>query len=319
MTEQEEQAKEAIAYLINNRGGTMLTKDFIISLTYRNFTHIQTRPNPIMENPAFVAEVPKEIMEKPAWFPPLPLQAPLPPLPPLPPPLTIDLKESSTDLQSKTYKILSDAFMNPHKPPTIGGAGTYEPMKTVVESLPPWKYDSMESRGIYIDKIPSQSFVSGVKRSYETMKKEYSDIDSSNIDSSIIINTIEYKWIIKNYPTKIKNVNDIEKIKYNSYYIFNLKRHRHFNCIFILFSKQIYNDIIYDFKFNSDILFKAFTLYLKKLVENSSDDILKSIIDDEILSKYYSLHDLYNAKEVEYFNGAIFINMNKSHKRFRRD
>ncbi len=276
----------ALNYLIEIGGGVFCNHDFEIILNFKSKV-IEPVAAPIAAQVAvpIAAQVaapvaaPVNVKERSIAILSSALAPPLPPQPPQPP-----LPES---LPWPDYIPL---------PPATGGAGTSDSSNKMIHS------------GTYNEK-ESQKHVSGVKRSYGEM-------ESDSIKSQdVFVKTIEFKWLMDNFPRRISTILEIEKICYDKSPIFVIKKHYSKNCIYINISTYVYNMITKDYKFNMNTFWECLQIYLKELVRNSNKEILDSIIHDHYLSRYYDTSSIYNAECVEFMNGALIIHKAYKHPR----
>jgi hypothetical protein len=287
MTDHLHAIQRAIGYLMDIGGGSIQSSNFTVTLNLKQSIVI---PAPVAEVPAPVAEVPAPV----AVFPPLPPPEELPPLPPAP----AEEHDVSTMARNLLANVLGDASI---PRPAVGGAGIVPPVLNVRR---PAIYDEMEK-----DLMASRS-VSGTKRSFQEMSR-------GRINSDVIRETPEFKWMIAGFPTKVRDVYNIEFLNYKDESLFFLKKHRCNKCIYVGFRREAIDKIVMDFKLNESNLQNAFHVYLDMIVDNSSDDILKSIKCDAGLSSYYGIGVVMNGRIVQYSEHNLLIW--NGCKRFRID
>jgi hypothetical protein len=265
-------------------------------------------PAPIVEALASVAEVPAPIVEAPASvavYPPLPPPEQLPPLPPLLPfPAPAEKHDVSTMARNLLTNVLGCASI---PGPPVGGAGIVPPVLNVRR---PAIYDEMEKDPSFFIKNPMTSrSVSGSKRSFQEMSLARMNSDD------IIRESPEYKWMIAGFPTKIPDIYNIEMLNYKDEPLFFLKKHRSNKCIYVGFRREAIDKILMDYKLNISNMHNAFHVYLDMIVDNSSDDILKSINNDSIFSSYYEKGVTMNGRIVQYSHHNLLVW--RGNKRFR--
>lgn len=293
MTDQSHAIQRAIGYLMDIGGGSIQSSKFTITL---NLTQpiaeisapVAEVPAPIVEAPAPVAEVPAPV----AVFPPLPPPEELPPLPPAP--------AEEHDVSTMARNLLANVLGNASIPrPALGGAGIVAPVLNVKR---PAIYDEMEKDTIsFIDKNPVTSrYVCGSKRLRQEMSR-------GRLNSNVIRESPEYKWIIAGFPTKMRDVYNIEMLNYKDEKLFFLKKHRCNKNIYVGFRREAIDKIVMDFKLNIDNLHNAFHVYLDMIVDNSSDDILKSINSDVKYASYYGTGVAMNGRIVQYSEHNLLI------------